>query len=205
MSFENLVLVVAAVWLSVGLTLSLVMGRRGHDAFGWLLLGTLFGPLGAIFAFEARREEEMRPEVVASERSHGSGPVDVLAGVDGSPESRAAVEAAIALLGPRLGRLTLATVIPYDTGVASQRTARAELERQGAAVEAGPELEILHGRAGPALLRYAAEGGFDLLVIGTRGAGAAKTFLGSTAVDVAESAKMPVLFMGADGIPAAQP
>jgi nucleotide-binding universal stress UspA family protein len=203
-SFENLVIVVAAVWLSVGLTLSLVMGRRGHDAFGWLLLGTLFGPLGAIFALEARREEEMRPEVVSPERSHGPGPVDVLAGVDGSPESRAAVEAAMALLGPRLGRLTLATVIPYDTGVAGQRAARAELERQGAAVEAGPELEILHGRAGPALLQYAAEGGFDLLVIGTRGAGTAKSFLGSTAVDVAESAKMPVLFMGADGIPATQ-
>jgi nucleotide-binding universal stress UspA family protein len=200
-SYGTLVVVVAAVWLSVGLTLSLVMGRRGHDAFGWLILGTLFGPLGAIFAVEARGQEEMRPEVVAPERSHGSGPVDVLAGVDGSPESRAAVDAAVALLGPRLGRLTLATVIPYDTGVAVQRTARAELERQGAAMAAG--LELLHGRPGAALLRHAAEGGYDLLVIGTRGGGASKALLGSTAVDVAEAAKMPVLLMGAAGTPAA--
>jgi nucleotide-binding universal stress UspA family protein len=202
-SYGTLIIVIAAVWLSVGLTLSLVMGRRGHDAFGWLILGTLFGPLGAIFAVEARGQEQMRPEMVAPERSHGSGPVDVLAGMDGSPESQAAVEAAIALLGPRLGRLTLATVIPYDTGIAIQRTARSELERQGAAVQAGPELELLHGRPGAALLRHAAEGGYDLVVIGTRGGGASKALLGSTAVDVAESAKMPVLLMGADGAPAA--
>lgn len=201
-SYGTLIIVIAAIWLSVGLTLSLVMGRRGHDAFGWLILGTLFGPLGAIFAVEARREEQMRPEVVAPERSHGPGPVDVLVGMDGSPESRAALEGAVALLGPRLGRLTLATVIPYDTGVATQRTARAEIERQGAAVEAGPELELLHGRPGAALLPSAAEGGYDLLVIGTRGAGAAKAFLGSTAVAVSESAKMPVLLIGADGTPA---
>lgn len=203
-SYGTFFIVFGAVWLSVGLTLSLVMGRRGHDAFGWLILGTLFGPLGAIFAVEARQEEQMRPELVAPERSHGSGPVDVLAGLDGSSESRAALAAAIGLLGPRLGRLTLATVIPYDTGVATQRTARAELERQGAAVEAGPELELLHGRPGPVLLQHAAEGGYDLLVIGTRGAGAAKALLGSTAVDVAESAKIPVLLIGADGNPAAR-
>jgi nucleotide-binding universal stress UspA family protein len=198
-SFSELVVVVAAVWLSVGLTLSLVMGRRGHDAFGWLVLGTLFGPLSAVFAVEARGQEEMRPEMVAPGGAPGSGPVDVLAGMDGSPESRAAVAAAIALLGPRLGRLTLATVIPYDTGVAEQRAARAELERQGVAVRAGSELELLHGRPGAALLQHAAEGGYDLLVIGTRGRGVSKALLGSTAVDVAESAKIPVLVMGADG------
>ena len=198
-SFGTVVVVMAAVWLSVGLTLSLVMGRRGHDAFGWLILGTLFGPLGAIFAVEARGEERARPEMVSAPQSHGAGPVDVLAGVDGSLESAVALAAATALLGPRLGRLTLATVIPYDSGFARERTARAELEKLGATVESGSELELLHGRAGPALLEYAAGGDYDLLVIGTRGAGASKALLGSTAVDIAESAKLPVLLMGSDG------
>jgi nucleotide-binding universal stress UspA family protein len=198
-SFSTLVIVMAAVWLSVGLTLSLVMGRRGHDAFGWLILGTLFGPLGAILAVEARGEERARPEMVAPPQSDRVGPVDVLVGVDGSPESAAALAAATALLGPSLGRLTLATVIPYDSGVARQRTARAELERLGGTVDSGPELELLHGRAGPALLEHAAVGGYDMLVIGTRGAGASKALLGSTAADIAESAKLPVLLMGSDG------
>jgi len=198
-SFGTLVIVMAAIWLSVGLTLSLVMGRRGHDAFGWLILGTLFGPLGAIFAVEARGEERARPEMVALPQSRGLGPVDVLVGADGSPESTAALAAATALLGPRLGRLTLATVIPYDSGVDRQRTARAELKRLGATVEGGPELELLHGRPGPALLEHAAVGGYDVLVIGSRGAGASKAFLGSTAVDIAESAKIPVILTGSDG------
>src|SRR5581483_11970473 len=124
--------------LLVGLTLSLVMGRRGHDAFGWLLLGTLFGPLAAVFAVEARGQERPGPKLVAVRRSIGPGPVDVLAGVDGSPESEAALLAAAGILGPRLGRLTLATVIPYDSGFDRERTARAALERQAAAAGAPP-------------------------------------------------------------------
>ena len=64
-SYHTLVIVFAVAWLSIGLTLSLVMGRRGHDAFSWLILGTLFGPLAAIFAVEARGEERLRPELVA--------------------------------------------------------------------------------------------------------------------------------------------
>ena len=198
-SYETLVLVAAVSWLSVGLTLSLVMGRRGHDAFAWLILGTLFGPLSAIFAVEARGDERLRPELVRARESSGPGPIDVLVGVDGSPESRAALRAAVELLGARLGRLTLATVILYDCGVDRERTARAALEQQAEAIGGGPRLELLHGRPAPVLLERAVDDGYDLLVIGTRGAGASKALLGSTAVDVAESAKVPVLLMGDGG------
>lgn len=201
-SYGTLVLLIAVAWLSVGFTLSLVMGRRGHNAFSWLVLGTLFGPLGLIFAVEARGEEQLRPELVAPGTSRGEGPVDVLVGIDGSPESRAALRAAAELLGPRVGRLTLATVIPYDSGFDQQRTARARLEQESATLGGGPQLEVLHGRPGVVLLQRAAEDGYDLLVIGSRGAGASKAFLGSTAVGIAESAKIPVLVMGADGVPA---
>ena len=97
MSYSTLIVVVAVAWLSTGLTLSLVMGRRGHDALAWLVLGTLFGPLGAIFAVEARSDELTRPEMVAPAQSSGPGPVDVLVGVDGSPESIAALRAAVEL------------------------------------------------------------------------------------------------------------
>jgi nucleotide-binding universal stress UspA family protein len=199
MSYGSVVLAVAGIWLATGFVLSLVMRRRGHDAFSWLVLGTLFGPLGLIFAVEARSEEGTRPELVAARTSSGSGPIDVLAGVDGSPESRAALLAAVELLGPRLGRLTLATVIPYDCGFYHRRTAKAALEVEGEALGAGAQLELLHGPPAPVLLQRANEGGCDLLVIGTRGAGAAKAVLGSTAVDIARSAKIPVLLMGAGG------
>ena len=197
MSYSTVVLVMAASWLSVGLTLSLIMGRRGHDAFSWLVLGTLFGPLGAIFAFAARSDERVRPELVAARLSSGPGPVDVLVGVDGSPESRAALLAATELLGPRLGRLTLAAVVPYASTPLVVREARQALESQSEAVAGGPQLEVLHGRPAPALLDRATGDGYDLLVIGTRGHGATKALLGSTAVEVAESTKVPVLVMGA--------
>ena len=196
MSYSTLILVVAVAWLSIGLTLSLVMGRRGHDAFGWLILGTLFGPLGAIFAVEARGEEQTRPEMVAAAQSSGPGPVDVLVGVDGSPESVSALQAAVELLGPRLGRLTLAMVIPYDSGFDRRRTAQATLEQQAELVGGGPKLELLHGRPAPVLLEWAMNDDYDLLVLGTRGAGLTKSILGSTAVEVSEGAKIPVLLMG---------
>jgi len=194
--YETFVIVAAVCWLSIGLTLSLAMGRRGHDAFAWLILGTLFGPLGAIFAVEARGQEEIRPELVARRGMSGSGPVDVLAGIDGSPESWAALGAAFEILGSRLGRLTLATVIPFDCGADRQRAARAQLEQAGTIVAGEPRLEVLHGRPAPALLDRAVEDGYDLVVIGTRGSGASKALLGSTALDVARSAKVPVLLMG---------
>ena len=195
-SYTTLVLVVAASWLSIGLTLSLTMGRRGHDAFSWLILGTLFGPLGAIFAFEARGQEGRRTELVAPHGPSGAGPVDVLAGIDGSPESMAALRAGFEVLGSRLGRLTLATVIPFDCGVARQQAAREELERAGSSIAGEPQLEVLYGRPAQALLDRAIEGGYDLVVIGTRGAGASKALLGSTAADISRSAKLPVLLMG---------
>lgn len=195
-SYSTLVLIFAAVWLSIGLTVSLVMGRRGHDAFSWLLLGTLFGPLGAIFAVEARSEELIRPEMVAAPQSTGPGPVDVLVGVDGSPESSSALQAAVELLGPRLGRLTLATVVPYDSGFDRRRTARSMLEAQAELVGGGPQLELLHGRTAPVLLERAMNDDYDLLVLGTRGAGLTKALLGSTAADVSEGAMIPVLLMG---------
>ena len=81
--------VIAGAWLSLGLLLSLVMGRRGHDAFSWLVLGTLLGPLGVVLAVSSWRAEERRPDHVLEPITRGGG-VDVLVGMDGSPQARAA-------------------------------------------------------------------------------------------------------------------
>jgi nucleotide-binding universal stress UspA family protein len=198
-SYATLFLVVAVGWLAIGLVLSLVMGRRGHDAFSWLVLGSLFGPLGLILAVDAWRHGEGRdPELVAHRRASGPGSVDVLVGFDGSPESKAAFVAAVDLLGSRVGRLTLVTVVPYDGGLEQERLARAALEREAKSVGHMPRLEILHGRPSEALLERAAEDGYDLLVIGTRGAGMSRALLGSAAADIARAGKIPVLLAGTD-------
>ena len=85
------------------------------------------------------------------------------------------------LLGPRLGRLTLATVTDLDASVEharAQARARAELERQAHLVQLRlssgqhapddgqrvPALVLATGRPAEVLPRLAAEGGYDLLV-----------------------------------------
>ena len=193
-----MVLTVAVGWLAVGFVLALIMGRRGHDVFSWLVLGALLGPFGAIFAVEARGEGRARPQIL-TEPAPGPGSVDVLAGFDGSSEGRAALVAATRLLGPRLGRVTLAAVIPDDSRVDDERRARAALEHEIATMGSAAGSEILRGRPSEALLRAAIDQGYELLVIGARGAGATAALLGSTATDVARSAPIPVLMMGDGG------
>ena len=52
------------------------------------------------------------------------------------------------------------------------------------------------------LTRLASEGGYDLLVVGSRGPGPSKVLLGSTATTLAAHPKVPVLVAGGTGSPA---
>lgn len=130
---ESLVLViVGGIWLTIGVVLSVLMGRRGHSGFSWLVLGTLLGPLAVILAFDAwLHGEAIEPEVIRREGAGmpRQGPVDVLVGYDGSPESMAALNAVPAILGERLGRLTVATVARYDDGREAERHCQEFLRR----------------------------------------------------------------------------
>ena len=217
MSATTALFALAVSWAGIGLALALVMGRRGHDPFAWWLLGTLLGPLALPLAVSAERRRGEGAWLVRSGRP-GPGPVDVLVGLDGSAEADAALAAALDLLGPRLGRLTLATVVDLDASVEHDRArarARAELERRGRLVQLmlstghhGPDdgrrvpaLVLVAGHPAEALSRLAAEGGHDLLVVGGRGAGLSTVLLGSTATSLAASAKVPVLVTGGTGSP----
>ncbi len=57
MSSTALLALAVAGWLASGLVVSLVMGRRTHDTWGWLGLGALFGPFALLLALEAWDEE----------------------------------------------------------------------------------------------------------------------------------------------------
>src|SRR5437879_4116853 len=69
--------------------------------------------------------------------------------------------------------------------------ARAEGERAGVAIE----LEIRAGHAAEAISSFAAEGGYDLVVLGHRGHFLRDHLLGSTADRVAEHAPCPVMIV----------
>lgn len=200
-----LVIAIAAGWLAVGLVLSIVMGRRGHSGFEWLVLGTLLGPFALVLAFEAgRHDERLEPARLPGglRAAEGHGPVDVLVGYDGSPESAAALQAAVGLLGLRIGRLTVATVVPYGDIPESEREAQEELRRLAARTPGHePELEVLHGHPSNALREFATAGGYELIAVGTRGAGITRAIVGSAATELARDSKIPVLLVGqgADG------
>jgi nucleotide-binding universal stress UspA family protein len=198
----------------IGLVLALVMGRLGHSPFAWGLLGLVLGPIALLLALvEVRSERPWRTRLVAS-GDPGSGPVDVLVGIDGSPESAAATTAALELLGDRVGRLTLVAVTEVDDSTAGHQERerlREELERQAEAVRAWqheqrrtvkavrpviPELQLLSGPPARTLDTIAAQDGYGLLVVGAKGAGMSSVLLGSVATRLAARASVPVLIIG---------
>lgn len=195
----TVILVVAAAWLGIGLVLSLVLGRRGHDPFSWFLLGLMLGPFAIALAVDSWRHEKppSARRAVAAAGADGGQTVDVLVGFDGSADSLAALSAAVDMLGTRLGRLTLATVIPYDGGLEAERDSRAALDRQARLMTGlTPSLEVVRGHPATALSAEAAAGGYELVAIGTRGAGRSHLF-GSAASELARDCKVPVLLVGA--------
>lgn len=193
------ILCVAVTWLAIGLALSLTMGGRGHDWFSWLVLGTMLGPVALAFAFVSWRDERLETQTLATgTRGHADG-IDALVGFDGSPESRAALAACIELFGDRLGRLTLVTVVPFDSSMASETEARAILEAEAVGLGwLAPSLEVVHGHPAHALAAAAKEDNYLLLVVGTRGSGRAHLFC-SVASDLTRASKVPVLLVGANG------
>lgn len=194
---------VAVAWFAIGVVLAVLMGRRGHNSFGWFVLGAMLGPLAVVLAVDARRHGEgyeHLPVPVGEPGVVGPGPVDVLVGYDTSNESAAALDAVVELLGERVGRLTVATVVPFGD-VKEQEHRAGERLRRLAAERPGrePELEILHGHPSTALGACAAEGGYKLVAVGTRGAGITKAVLGSAASELARDSRVPVLLVGGRG------
>ena len=155
----EVLLLVLAVWLTVGITLAVLMGRRGHGAFEWFLIGTILGPIALPLAWGRISSEPAAPnrETVDVVPGPGTGPVDVLVGIDGSPESESALRTAVELLGPRIGRLTLVGVTGFDHGnpqvEADTEHALQTLQGMAASASVGHlGITILSGKPSEALL-----------------------------------------------------
>jgi nucleotide-binding universal stress UspA family protein len=212
-SFTVFLSLLMATFVCIGFVLAVVMGRLGHSPFAWGVLGLVLGPIALLLALVAARDKQAPSQLVASGVA-GSGPVDVLVGIDGSPESAAAATAALDLLGGRVGRLTLMAVPDIDDSVAGSReqarlrrvldgqahSVRAWLREHHPSVETEPmvipELVLRSGQPAATLDRMAAEDGYGLLVVGARGAGLSRVLLGSVATRLAARANVPVLVIG---------
>ena len=196
---EILLLLAGLVWLAIGLTASVLMGRRGHNAFGWLVIGIVLGPLAIPIAVRTIREEQPTRGREIRAGSPGGGSVDLLVGLDGSAASERPLRRSLELLGDRVGGLTLATVLGYEgpaSGSFDEADAVAAIERIAASMAGHePSVVVLRGRPADALMRHADEHGVGLLVIGRRGHGATKALLGSTAHRLAQREGVPILIV----------
>jgi nucleotide-binding universal stress UspA family protein len=197
---SQIFIIVALAWGLLGVSTALVMGRRGHQPFMWLMLAIVFGPLVLPLAVNALIHDRPGLFQRLSTGRRGAGNVDVLAGTDGSPEAESACRSAIHMLGSRLGRLTLAAVVDYDVAVGSglaeeNERARTGLMRTADATGLRPETLLLSGRPAEVLRKYAVEEGYDLIVVGRRGHGASRLLLGSVADALARGGEVPVLIV----------
>ena len=84
--------VIFAAFVTIGVIASIFMGRRGHNPFAWLALGAILGPLVIPVAAVAVHEERIRQRREVVSGTSGGGTIDVLVGIDGSPEAHAALQ-----------------------------------------------------------------------------------------------------------------
>ena len=135
--------------------------------------------------------------------------LNILVAVDGSPSSERALGEAVDLARSGNARLTLMAVAPpVSSYVTLARTTpeamAAELQKWAAdvlaeAARSVPEDVLAHtvqasGHAGPEILKEAMRGGYDLIVLGTRGRGRAQEgVFGSVNGYVHFRARVPIL------------
>lgn len=169
---SGLALATLGAWLAIGVVAITVMRRRGHDTFAWAIPFLFLGPLAIPVAITADRHRPVEPP-----RPLPPGGMDLLVAHDGTADSQAALDAALALLSTRMTSITLAAVVDIEAsstvrGRDTQREAQAKLDRLARDLSgrtAAPVATvILFGEPAHALQHYALENGYELIVAGSR-------------------------------------
>lgn len=176
----------------IGLVAGYAMARRGHQPLAWWALGAIFGPLMLVLAIEGvLGEKRAKPQVLRA-GMHGGGSKRVLVGIDGSPESRAALLAAMHLIGSEIGEVTLAGVVPFEGELPGVSSAR-HLAEAATGISPTPTTIQLTGDPASELADLGRRDLYDLLAIGTRGRGLSPTLLGSVARKLLQKSAIPLL------------
>lgn len=209
MSYELFVLTWLAVNVFFGALCAFAASRWGRDPFSWLFVGVILGPIAAILlVVEHLRDPRVSRPALAGPHAGQAGPGPrILVAVDGSPESRRAVQYVIDGFGPAAGDVKLLSVSPIERaeGVSSEAGAKRQvLEREveehlgeatTAMQNAGLTAQYVVRFGDPAgeILSMASEMKSDLIVMGKRGrGGAAKLLLGSVSSKVVKEAPCAV-------------
>lgn len=198
MTWTQFVIIVASVWLLTGIVSALVMHRHGHRWFTWFMLGATFGPLVlpllpiTLGADRAPGMQTLRRGLI------GAGDVNLVAGIDGSPASVAAIREAIRLSGDDLRSVTLVEVLDQESR--TEDTIDGTLDRCVAELGALPNgvaPELVHAFGPPVdTLVAAARGRNAILVLGEHGRGLAPLGLGTVTKRIRSRARGPYVIIG---------
>lgn len=176
-------------------------------------IGIAYGPLTLLFLFIPEPDELKRPLLKtksarvnranvnkrdAQSAINRDGWIDVLVGLDGTPNCLTSTKSVIETLGPAVRRLQLASVLDIET--ASRPDAfdtdeiRLEhLKKAAVDMDRDAELILLSGSPDVALIDHAVSRDMDLVVLGHRENLLASTFLGSTVARLARDAALPIV------------
>ncbi|MDW4910864.1 universal stress protein [Streptomyces sp. ADMS] len=201
MSNLALALIALGAWIAIGLATAWWMARKGYRHWGWPLMGIVFGPVLALVAGERTQLHRLGPLARTEVGPPGPGGLRVLVGVDGSPQSLAALDRAAELLGPYAQALVAVEVVGYDAAddetdpsiTAARNHLRSVAERADGRVT---QCDIISGPPSRALMSYAREQDIDLIVVGTHGRGLSRRLLGNVAQQLVRQHTVPVLVVG---------
>jgi nucleotide-binding universal stress UspA family protein len=194
--------VVVAVWLICGCAVALVMVRRGHSPYLWLIL-VCFGPLAILFAIASRDDEAEFSPVVTGTGEAAPGRLHLLVGIDGTDISLAAAHRAVHLLNGAVGRATVAAVLDYEFSETHPRgdaedEADGWLRRAADGIRDEIDLEsgrvVLFGDPARELSRWAQDHGVNVIAVATRSHWTSRHLLaGSVTKGVVQAASCPVI------------
>lgn len=190
---------IAGLWVTTGFLLGYSMRTRGHNFWAWFAVGATIGPLAIPLAI-ARAQEQI-PHYSDDARAIPQGRFDLLAGIDGSQESEAAVLGALDLFGACATSLTLAMVLDYEAaggsvGEAERVAAQERLETTVENIGFRPiQTLLLFGEPAGALAGFAEKEGIELIVVGARGRGISQALFGSVTARLVGGHDLPV-FVG---------
>lgn len=196
-------LLALAIWSSIGLLASLLFRRHGHNFVLFAGLGLWLGPFVILIMRSVSRDQRAVVRVLR-EGTASDGWIDVLVGIDGTPESVAGVEHVLTMLAPCIRRIRLVSALDGETAntpraFETDNALEVELREASHALGFdGAELAFVTGRADRALVSHATEEGFDVIVVSGRHHRVLSTLLGSTVERLARDSGVPVI-IGSDG------
>ncbi len=201
-------ILVLTLWVAIGLSAVIFLGRHGRRSWHWYVIGVALGPILLPIATEiARRDGSLVKTTAGPGVASSPARLTVLVGVDGSEESDHALREAAQMFEGTGARIVLLAVIDPDLADDADSPERRHaddllLER---AAWFPPEFftvvrEVASGQPAQVILDRAAADHVDLVVVGRKGRGLSHRVLGSVADQLVRRSATPVLL----GTPAAR-